>query len=113
MNTLGLVKHRPGRAFQRPMAANGHRHPTILRDAWRAISRTLKALAEGVAGARRMARAYDEFAAMSELELHDIGINRSDIPAVVSGTYPGTPPPISDFTSRVRRERSLSLERRD
>lgn len=113
MNTLVLVKDRPCRALRRPMPVNGHRHPTILRHAWRAISRALKALAEGVAGARRMARAYDEFAVMSELELHDIDVNRNDISAVVSGTYPRTPPPISDFTSLVRRERSLSLERRD
>ena len=40
-----------------------------------------------VAEARRMARAYDELAAMSDLELHDIGISRADIPAAVSGAY--------------------------
>jgi uncharacterized protein YjiS (DUF1127 family) len=97
------------------MPANGHRHPAILRHAWRAISRTPKTFAEGVAeAARRMARAYDELAAMSDPELRDSSINRSDIPAVVSGTYRRTPPPpISDPTSRGRRERSPSPERRD
>jgi uncharacterized protein YjiS (DUF1127 family) len=39
------------------------------------------------AEARRMAQAYDELAAMSDPELRDIGINRSDILAVVSGAY--------------------------
>jgi uncharacterized protein YjiS (DUF1127 family) len=114
MNSPVLVKNRPGRALRRPMPANGHRHPAILRHAWRAISRTLKTFAEGVAeAARRMARAYDELAAMSDPALRDSSINRSDIPAVVSGTYRRTPPPISDPTSRGRRERSPSPERRN
>jgi len=115
MNSPVLVKDRPGRALRRLMPANGHRHPAILRHAWRAISRTPKTFAEGVAqAARRMARAYDELAAMSDPELRDSSINGSDIPAVVSGTYRRTPPPpISDPTSRGRRERSPSPERRD
>jgi len=65
----------------------GHRNPAIFARAWSAIGRMGKAFGKRVAEARRMARAYDELAAMSDLELHDIGISRADIPAAVSGAY--------------------------
>jgi uncharacterized protein YjiS (DUF1127 family) len=84
MNSPVLVKDRSGRAFPQPMLINGHRHPSILRLALRTACRTLK----GVAEARRMVRAHNELAAMSDPELRDIGINRSDISAVVSGRHP-------------------------
>jgi uncharacterized protein YjiS (DUF1127 family) len=88
MNSPVLVKERSGRALPQAMLINGHRHPSILRLALRMACRTLKALAKGVAEARRMVRAHNELAAMSDPELRDIGINRSDISAVVSGRYP-------------------------
>jgi uncharacterized protein YjiS (DUF1127 family) len=69
------------------MPVSRHSHPAILTHVWQAIGGTLKALAEGAATARRAARVYEQLTAMSDPELHDIGIHRSDIPAVVSGTY--------------------------
>jgi uncharacterized protein YjiS (DUF1127 family) len=83
MSSTVLTKDRYRRAICRPMPTGRHRDPAIFRRVRSAISRKLKALAE----ARRMARAYDELAAMSDPELHDIGISRADIPVVVSGTY--------------------------
>ena len=52
-------------------------------------------------------RAYNELAAMSDPELHDIGIRRSDIMAVAFGTCDGTAFPISDHTARGCRGRLL------
>ena len=81
-------KHGHGRGSHRPMLTlRRRRFPAIFDRTWSAIRRTGKAFGEGVAEARRTARAYDELAAMSDPELHDIGISRADIPAVVSGTY--------------------------
>ena len=81
-------KHGHGRVSHRPMPTlRRRRFPAIFDHTWSAIRRTGKAFGEGVAEARRTARAYDELAAMSDPELHDIGISRADIPAVVSGTY--------------------------
>jgi uncharacterized protein YjiS (DUF1127 family) len=59
---------------------------------WSAINRAFNTFAKGIAETRRLRRAYDELAAMSDPELHDIGINRTDIPAVLWGSYCGTPP---------------------
>jgi uncharacterized protein YjiS (DUF1127 family) len=72
------------------MPASSHSHPAILTHVLQTISGTLKAFAESAAAARRAARAYDQLTAMTDPELHDIGIHRSDIPAVISGTYRGT-----------------------
>jgi uncharacterized protein YjiS (DUF1127 family) len=69
------------------MPASGHSRPAMLPHLWQAISNTFKAFTEGAAAARRASRTYDQLASMSDPELHDIGIHRSDIPAVVSGTY--------------------------
>lgn len=54
-----------------------------------AIGRSLKAVGERVAEARRAQQVFDELNAMTDHELEDIGIMRSDIAAVVAGTYRG------------------------
>ena len=87
MSHIIFTKNGHGRVPYRRVPTLGRRYPAIFDRAWSAISRTGKAFGERVAEARRMARAYDELAAMSDPELHDIGISRADIPAVVSGTY--------------------------
>jgi uncharacterized protein YjiS (DUF1127 family) len=51
----------------------------------------MRACAEGIAEARRVSRAYNELTALSDSELQDIGIMRTDIPAVVTGTYRNIP----------------------
>jgi uncharacterized protein (DUF2249 family)/uncharacterized protein YjiS (DUF1127 family) len=51
------------------------------------LGRRLKLASDGIAEVRRMRRSYEELAAMSNLELQDIGISRGDIPAVVAGTF--------------------------
>ena len=88
MNSPVLVKDRSCRALPQAVLISGHRHPSILRLALRAACRMLKTLAKGVAEARRVVRARSKLAVMSDPELRDIGINRSDISAVVSGRYP-------------------------
>jgi uncharacterized protein YjiS (DUF1127 family) len=113
MNRTVLIKNRCGRTPVRPMATLGQRYPAILRRGWSVIDRTLKAFAEGVAESRRISRLYDELAAMSDPELHDIGINRADIPAVIAGTYRRLPPPIPIRISSSRRDRSPSPNRCD
>ena len=81
------------------MPTLGRRFLAIVDCVWSAISRAKKAFGEGTAEARRMARAYDELTTMSDPELHDIGISRADIPAVLSGTYRRTRHPMYDPTS--------------
>jgi uncharacterized protein YjiS (DUF1127 family) len=51
------------------------------------LVRVLKNTRNGIAEARRMHRLYEELASMTSRELKDIGISRSDIPAVVAGTF--------------------------
>lgn len=41
----------------------------------------------GIAEGLRMSRLYDELSGMSDRELAQIGISRSEIPAVVAGTH--------------------------
>ena len=87
MSHVIFTKNGYGRVPHWRVPTLGRRYPAIFDRTWSAIRRTGKAFGEGVAEARRTARAYDELAAMSDPELHDIGISRADIPAVVSGTY--------------------------
>lgn len=75
----GSVLHRPELTERSPNSTYFSR----LRNA---IGRWVKAFVEGVIEARRLSRTYDELAAMSDRELHDIGINRTDIPAAVMGS---------------------------
>ena len=63
------------------------------------IGHTLMAVANGIAKARKMHRDYETLSAMSNLELEDIGISRSDIHAVVTGTYCGARPTRSNAPS--------------
>ncbi len=91
--------HGYGHVPYRPVLTLGRRYPAIFDHVWSAIRRTGKAFSDRIAQARRRARAYDQLAAMSDPELHDIGISRADIPAVVWGTYRSTRDPIYDPTS--------------
>src|SRR5579872_819053 len=50
-------------------------------------ARVLKKLSHKLAGCRRKRRGYQELAAMSDIELEDLGIGRADIDAIVAGTY--------------------------
>ena len=50
-------------------------------------ARVLKKLSHKLAECRRNRRGYQELAAMSDIELEDLGIGRADIDAIVAGTY--------------------------
>ena len=111
MSSPVLVKNRLGRTHRWFMPATVRRHPAILGHALSAIRRALHAFVEDVVEMRRTARACRELTAMSDPELRDIGIGRSDIPAVMSGLYRRTLRPTSDRSSCSRRQRSPSPER--
>jgi len=102
MSHIIFAKNGHGRVPHWRAPTLGRRYPGIFYRAWSAIKRTGKAFGERVAEARRMARAYDELAAMSDPELHDIGISRADIPAVVSGTYSFRKVEIESFSRKGR-----------
>jgi uncharacterized protein YjiS (DUF1127 family) len=86
MNSRAVVENRYRSGPHRSGRSSERRQPITFYKSWDAISRAFKAFAEGVAEARRLSRAYEELAAMSDPELHDMGINRVDIPAIVAGT---------------------------
>jgi uncharacterized protein YjiS (DUF1127 family) len=88
MNTPAFAKGRS--VLQRPNWVRRYRHPTTQRYVWRAIGCALNAFVKTVVEARRAARAYNELAAMTDPELHDIGINRSDIAAAAFGAHAPT-----------------------
>lgn len=111
MNETALLQNWHGWAPGRFMPTPGHRYLAIFHRGWSGIDIILKALAEGVAEVRRVSRLYDELTAMSDPELHDIGINRADIPAVISETYRRLPPPIPVRISSNRRAKSPSPNR--
>lgn len=113
MNDAVLVRGRRDRALRHPMPTIEHRYLAIFSHARSTIRRTLKAYAEGIAEARRLARLYDELAAMTDTELHDIGISRADIPALISSTYRGRPLAVPASAVTGRRQRSPSSDRRD
>lgn len=68
-----------------------------------AICRALKAVGDRVAEARRVQQIFDELNAMNDHELEDIGLIRSDIPAVVAGTYRRMHPEASNVITLDRR----------
>lgn len=68
-----------------------------------AIRRALRAVANRMAQARRAQRVFDELNAMSDHDLEDIGLTRSDIPEIVAGTYPGMQPEASNVIPLNRR----------
>ena len=47
----------------------------------------LKRLGHKLTECRRNHRGYQELATMSDIELEDLGINRTDIDAIFAGTY--------------------------
>jgi uncharacterized protein (DUF2249 family)/uncharacterized protein YjiS (DUF1127 family) len=87
---------------------NPHEVRGILRQTWSVLARTLNAIVEGAREANRMRRMYDELAAMSDVELQDIGMTRSDIGAVLTGTYRPQQPAASNVFSIDRRDRPHS-----
>lgn len=68
-----------------------------------AICGVLYAVSDRVAKARHAQQIFGELNAMNDHELEDIGITRSDIPAVVAGTYRGVQPAASNVISLDRR----------
>jgi uncharacterized protein (DUF2249 family)/uncharacterized protein YjiS (DUF1127 family) len=69
------------------------------------LTRTLKSASDGMVEARRRHQTYEELAALSNLELEDIGISRMDIPAVVAGALRREQTsPVSDVLPITRRE---------
>jgi len=52
----------------------------------RSIANGFRTFAASISEARKMQRAYAELTALSEKELRDIGMTRSDIPAAIAGT---------------------------
>lgn len=66
-----------------------------------AIRRVLSAVGDRVAAARRAQQTLKELNAMTDHELEDIGIIRSDIPAIIAGTYPGMQRAASNVISYI------------
>jgi uncharacterized protein YjiS (DUF1127 family) len=58
----------------------------VARAVARSIANGFRSLSASFADARRMQRAYAELIALSDKELRDIGMTRSDIPAAIAGT---------------------------
>ena len=83
------------RVFSFVVHKNRHATFRILK----AIGHALKAFVDGTSKAHKMHRDYETLSAMSNLELEDIGISRSDIHAVVTGTYCGARPTRSNAPS--------------
>jgi uncharacterized protein YjiS (DUF1127 family) len=76
--------------------------------------RALWRLGHKVAECRRQRRAYEELVAMSDHELEDIGVSRSEIDAIFAGKYQGAKPEISNVIVLENcryRERSISRRR--
>jgi uncharacterized protein (DUF2249 family)/uncharacterized protein YjiS (DUF1127 family) len=94
--------------MKRGSASYPHEGRGILRRSWSALVRTLNAIAEGVNNANRMRRMYDELSAMSDVELQDMGMTRSDIGAVVTRTYRLRQSAASNVFSFDRRDRPHS-----
>jgi hypothetical protein len=68
-----------------------------------AICRALNAVGDKVAEAGHAQKIFDELNAMNDHELEDIGLIRSDIPAVVAGTYRGMRSAASNVITLDRR----------
>ncbi len=64
----------------------------------------IKALTNGIVHGNQLYRDYLHLSAMNDPELQDIGISRSDIFAVVAGTYRRAERPLADpvfFEGRI------------
>lgn len=70
------------------------------------VLEALQAFANRMAHARQLYRDYLHLSAMSEPELQDIGISRSDILAVVGGTYRRAERPLVTPRKRMPESRS-------
>ena len=70
------------------------------------VLEALQAFANRMAYARQLYRDYLHLSAMSEPELQDIGISRSDILAVVGGTYRRAECPLVTPRKRMPESRS-------
>lgn len=57
----------------------------------RGIRNAFRGLVGAYRDARRMQETYRELSALSDRELRDMGISRSDIPAIVAGTFTREP----------------------
>jgi uncharacterized protein YjiS (DUF1127 family) len=93
--------HGPG-----PAPVAGLLHAGVFVSAGRALRRVTNKMAE----CRRRRRAYQELAVMSDHELEDIGVGRSDIDAILSGRYERAKPESSNLVAFDRcryRERAV------
>ena len=75
------------------------------------VARTVDAIIKGANDARQMHRSYEKLSVLSDAELRDLGMVRSDIRAVVTGTYFAAPD-ASAVRSIGRAGRSVSAARR-
>lgn len=75
------------------------------------VGRALRRLGHQVAECHRQRRAHEELAAMTDYELEDIGISRSEIDAIFAGKYQRAKPETSNVVVLEHcryRERLLS-----
>lgn len=79
-------------------------HAGVLASAGRALRR----LGHRMAECRRNRRGYQELAAMSDLELEDLGISRTDIDIIFAGRYGRVGPNLPNFIMPDRRDESQS-----
>jgi uncharacterized protein YjiS (DUF1127 family) len=70
------------------------------------VLEALQAFANRIAHTRQLYRDYHHLSAMSDPELQDIGISRSDILAVVAGTYQRAECPLVTPRKRMPESRS-------
>lgn len=86
------------------MSAIEARHSHLLGSEFLKVTLSaLKTFADRIAYGRRLYRDYVDLSAMSDLELQDLGIRRSDIFAVVAGTYQRAErPPVTSQAHRLK-----------
>jgi uncharacterized protein YjiS (DUF1127 family) len=74
--------------------------------------RALRKVANKMAECRRRRQSYQELAAMSDRELEDIGISRSDIDAIFAGQYERARPSNVVVFDRCRYRERAGLTKR-
>jgi uncharacterized protein YjiS (DUF1127 family) len=77
---VGIESFRERRPYRAPAQRSHGKFIT-------AIRRALKTLADLFSQAHQMQRTFETISAMNDRELEDMGITRSDIPAVMARTY--------------------------
>jgi uncharacterized protein YjiS (DUF1127 family) len=75
--------------------------------------KALRALVHGIARRRQLRRDYLQLSAMSDPELQDMGISRSDIFNVVEGTYRSAARSLAARQEQTRRRPPTSMINRD